>query len=198
MIFNYKSNRKLPKGLIESVKKNVGMLEKELGKKFGDTKMPLLLSVRSGAAVSMPGMMNTILNLGLNDVSVVGLANATGQQRFAYDAYRRLINMYGDVVCGVDHHYFEMAFDKIKKRYKATEDNDVPLEGMVELCDAYKRVFRKHFGKPFPQDPMKQLELAIEAVFRSWMQPRAVKYRQVENIIGLLGTAVNVQIDGIR
>ena len=155
--------------------------------------MPLLLSVRSGAAVSMPGMMNTILNLGLNDQSVVGLANATGQKRFAYDAYRRLINMYGDVVCGVDHHYFEEAFDKIKKRYKVTEDTDVPLEGMVELCDAYKRVFRKHFGKPFPQDPMKQLELAIEAVFRSWMQPRAVKYRQVENITGLLGTAVNVQ-----
>jgi len=189
----YKSGRKLPKGLVESVKKNVGLLEKELGKKFGDTKMPLLLSVRSGAAVSMPGMMNTILNLGLNDQSVVGLANATGQQRFAYDAYRRLINMYGDVVCGVDHHHFEVAFDKIKKRYKVTEDTDVPLEGMVELCDAYKRVFRKHFGKPFPQDPMKQLELAIEAVFRSWMQSRAVKYRQVENITGLLGTAVNVQ-----
>ena len=189
----YKSKRKLPKGLVDSVKKEVVRLEKELGKKFGDTKLPLLLSVRSGAAVSMPGMMNTILNLGLNDESVVGLANATGQKRFAYDAYRRLINMYGDVVCGVDHHYFEVAFDKIKKRFKVTEDTDVPLEGMIELCDAYKRVFRKHFGKPFPQDPMKQLELAIEAVFRSWMQSRAVKYRQVENITGLLGTAVNVQ-----
>jgi len=189
----YKSKRKLPLGLIGEVKKNVATLEKELGKKFGDTKMPLLMSVRSGAAVSMPGMMNTILNLGLNDQSVVGLANATGQTRFAYDAYRRLINMYGDVVCGVDHHYFEEAFDKIKRRYKVTEDTDVSLEGMVELCDAYKRVFRKHFGKPFPQDPLKQLELAIEAVFRSWMQPRAVKYRQVENITGLLGTAVNVQ-----
>ncbi len=189
----YKSKRKLPQGLIGEVKKNVAMLEKELGKKFGDTKLPLLMSVRSGAAVSMPGMMNTILNLGLNDQSVVGLANATGQKRFAYDAYRRLINMYGDVVCGVDHHYFEEAFNKIKRRYKVTEDTDVSLEGMVELCDAYKRVFRKHFGKPFPQDPLKQLELAIEAVFRSWMQPRAVKYRQVENITGLLGTAVNVQ-----
>ncbi|MCH8840109.1 MAG: pyruvate, phosphate dikinase [Planctomycetes bacterium] len=189
----YKSKRKLPQGLIVEVKKNVAMLEKELGKKFGDTKKPLLMSVRSGSAVSMPGMMNTILNLGLNDQSVVGLANATGQKRFAYDAYRRLINMYGDVVCGVDHHYFEAAFDKIKRRYKVTKDTDVSLEGMVELCDVYKRVFRKHFGKPFPQDPLKQLELAIEAVFRSWMQPRAVKYRQVENITGLLGTAVNVQ-----
>ena len=141
----------------------------------------------------MPGMMNTILNLGLNDEAVVGLANATGNERFAYDAYRRLINMFGDVVCGVDHEHFEVAFDKIKKKYNAKVDNDVPLEGMIELCDDYKAVFKKHFGKPFPQDPLKQLELAIEAVFKSWMQPRAVKYRQVENITGLLGTAVNVQ-----
>ena len=189
----YKSGRKLPTGLMDDVKKNVAMLEKELGKKFGDTKAPLLLSVRSGAASSMPGMMNTILNLGLNDEAVVGLANATGHKRFAYDAYRRLINMYGDVVCGVDHEHFEEAFAKIKRRYKATLDNDVPLEGMVELCDEYKNVFKKHFGKPFPQEPFKQLELAIEAVFKSWMQPRAVKYRQVENITGLLGTAVNCQ-----
>ena len=189
----YKSKRKLPAGLMDEVNKNVALLEKELGKKFGDTKMPLLVSVRSGAAASMPGMMNTILNLGLNDQSVVGLANATGQKRFAYDAYRRLINMYGDVVCGVDHEHFEVAFDRIKKRYKAAQDTDVPLEGMVELCEAYKRVFQKHFGKPFPQEPLKQLELAIEAVFQSWMQARAVKYRQVENITGLLGTAVNVQ-----
>ncbi len=189
----YKSGRKLPDGLMDEVKKNVAILEKELGKKFGDNKMPLLLSVRSGAASSMPGMMNTILNLGLNDEAVVGLANATGHKRFAYDAYRRLINMYGDVVCGVDHEHFEIAFAKIKRRYKATVDNDVPLEGMVELCEEYKNVFKKHFGKPFPQEPLKQLELAIEAVFKSWMQPRAVKYRQVENITGLLGTAVNCQ-----
>jgi pyruvate,orthophosphate dikinase len=141
----------------------------------------------------MPGMMNTILNLGLNDQSVVGIANATGNHRFAYDAYRRLINMYGDVVCGVDHEHFEVAFDKIKKKYRAKVDNDVPLEGMVQLCKDYEAVFKKHFGKPFPQDPIKQLELAIEAVFKSWMQPRAVTYRQVENITGLLGTAVNVQ-----
>ncbi len=189
----YKSGRKLPAGLMEEVTKNVAMLEKELGKKFGDTNNPLLVSVRSGAAQSMPGMMNTILNLGLNDEAVVGLANATGNERFAYDAYRRLINMYGDVVCGVDHEHFEEAFDKIKARYKVKNDTDVPVEGMVQLCGEYKKVFQKHFGKPFPQDPIKQLELAIEAVFKSWMQPRAVKYRQVENIIGLLGTAVNCQ-----
>ncbi len=189
----YKSGRKLPDGLMDDVAKNVATLEKELGKKFGDNANPLLVSVRSGAAQSMPGMMNTILNLGLNDEAVVGLANATGQKRFAYDAYRRLINMYGDVVCGVDHELFEHAFDKVKSKYKVKNDTDVPLEGMVQLCDEYKKVFQKHFGKPFPQDPIKQLELAIEAVFKSWMQPRAVKYRQVENITGLLGTAVNVQ-----
>jgi len=189
----YKSGRKLPASLMEEVAKNIAILEKELGKKFGDANDPLLVSVRSGAARSMPGMMNTILNLGLNDTSVVGIANATGNHRFAYDAYRRLINMYGDVVCGVDHEHFEVAFDKIKKKYRAKVDNDVPLEGMVQLCKDYEAVFKKHFGKPFPQDPIKQLELAIEAVFKSWMQPRAVTYRQVENITGLLGTAVNVQ-----
>lgn len=189
----YKNKKKLPKGLMEAVHKNVKMLEKELDKKFGDTKMPLLVSVRSGAAVSMPGMMNTILNLGLNDESVVGLANATGKKRFAYDSYRRLINMFGDVVCGVDHEHFEAAFDKIKAKFHSKDDNDVPLEGMIALCDSYKKVFKKHYGKPFPQDPLKQLELAVEAVFASWMQSRAVRYRQVENITGLLGTAVNVQ-----
>jgi pyruvate,orthophosphate dikinase len=189
----YKSGRKLPTGLMDEVAHNVAILEKELGKKFGDTQNPLLVSVRSGAARSMPGMMNTILNLGLNDDAVVGIANATGNHRFAYDAYRRLINMYGDVVCNVDHEHFEAAFDKIKKKCRVKNDNDVPLEGMVQLCKDYEAVFKKHFGKPFPQEPIKQLELAIEAVFKSWMQPRAVKYRQVENITGLLGTAVNVQ-----
>jgi pyruvate,orthophosphate dikinase len=183
----------LPAALVDEVARNVAMLEKELGKKFGDNSNPLLVSVRSGAAVSMPGMMNTILNLGLNDEAVVGLANATGNERFAYDAYRRLINMYGDVVCDVDHEHFEAAFDKIKKQYRVKNDTDVPVEGMIQLCSEYKKVFQKHFGNPFPQDPLKQLELAIEAVFKSWMQPRAVKYRQVENITGLLGTAVNVQ-----
>ena len=189
----YKHKQKLPPGLMDEVRKNVAILEKETGKKFGDSKLPLLVSVRSGAAASMPGMMNTILNLGLNDEAVVGLANATQNERFAYDSYRRLINMFGDVVSGVDHEHFEVAFAKIKKKYNAKLDNEVPLEGMIELCEEYKSVYKKHYGKPFPQDPLEQLEASIEAVFRSWMQPRAVKYRQVENITGLLGTAVNVQ-----
>lgn len=189
----YKHKQKLPPGLMDEVRKNVAILEKETGKKFGDSKLPLLVSVRSGAAASMPGMMNTILNLGLNDEAVVGLANATQNERFAYDSYRRLINMFGDVVSGVDHEHFEVAFAKIKKKYNAKLDNEVPLEGMIELCDEYKKVYQHHYGKPFPQDPLEQLEASVEAVFKSWMQPRAVKYRQVENITGLLGTAVNVQ-----
>jgi pyruvate,orthophosphate dikinase len=189
----YKSGKKLPPGLMADVRKSVSTLEKETGKKFGDPKNPLLVSVRSGAAASMPGMMNTILNLGLNDESVQGLSAATNNERFAYDSYRRVINMFGDVVVGVDHEHFEEAFDKLKQKYNAAQDTDVPAEGMRELCELYKQVYQDHHGQPFPQDPMQQLELAIEAVFKSWMQPRAVKYRQVENITGLLGTAVNVQ-----
>lgn len=149
----YRSGKKLPAGLMEEALQAVALLEKELGKKFGDNENPLLFSVRSGAAVSMPGMMNTILNLGLNDQATEGLAAATGNPRFAYDAYRRLINMFGDVVMGIDHEHFEEAFDKIKKKYKVTEDTHVPAEGLVELCDAYKALFVSHAGQPFPQDP---------------------------------------------
>ncbi|TWT79924.1 Pyruvate, phosphate dikinase [Planctomycetes bacterium CA13] len=189
----YKSGEKLPKGLTEEVNKAVATLEKETGKKFGDDANPLLVSVRSGAAVSMPGMMNTILNLGLNDTATQGLAKATKNERFAYDAYRRLINMFGDVVMGMDHHIFEKAFDSVKKTFKVTEDTDVPAEGLKKLCEEYKAVFKKHTGQNFPQDPMKQLELSIMAVFGSWNTTRAVRYREIEGIRGLLGTAVNVQ-----
>jgi pyruvate,orthophosphate dikinase len=189
----YKHGRKLPSGLLDEVKKNIAIMEKELGKKFGDNKSPLLVSVRSGAAMSMPGMMNTILNLGLTDVSTEGLAKATNNERFAYDAYRRLINMFGDVVMDVGHHHYEHAFDAIKKKYKAKLDTDVPAEGLKELCAAYKEVYEEATGEEFPQDPLVQLEKAIEAVFASWMGDKAVTYREVENIRGLLGTAVNVQ-----
>ena len=176
----YANKRSYPKELQSQMEAGVANMEKIMGTKFGaPAGMPLLVAVRSGARDSMPGMMDTILNLGLNDESVAGLANATGNERFAYDAYRRLINMFGDVVCGVDHAYFEVAFDKIKTKYSAAQDNDVPLEGMIALCDAYKKVFRKHYGAPFPQDPLKQLELAVEAVFSSWMQSRAVRYRRL-------------------
>ncbi|WP_436716679.1 pyruvate, phosphate dikinase [Roseiconus lacunae] len=189
----YQAGEQLPSGLMDEVGKAVKKLEKELSKKFGDNDNPLLVSVRSGAAVSMPGMMNTILNLGLNDAATEGLAKATKNERFAYDAYRRLINMFGDVVMGMDHHMFEKAFDKIKKKYKVEDDTEVPAEGLKELCEAYKDVFRKHTGEDFPQDPFAQLELAIKAVFGSWNTERAVKYREIENIRHLVGTAVNVQ-----
>lgn len=189
----YKAGQRMPAALMKEVEQNVATLEKELGKKFGDDKFPLLLSVRSGAAVSMPGMMNTILNLGLNDVSTAGLAKATSNERFAYDAYRRLINMFGDVVMGIDHEHFEEAFDEIKKKYKTDIDTKVPTEGLKELCEAYKAIYKRDTGEDFPQEPLKQLEKAIEAVFKSWMTNKAVKYREIEGIRGLLGTAVNCQ-----
>ncbi len=189
----YKAGQRLPVGLMNEVHRSMNMLEKESGKKFGSPDNPLLVSVRSGAAVSMPGMMDTILNLGLTDVAVEGLAKATGNRRFAFDAYRRLINMFGDVVMGVDHELFEEAFRKIKAKYRATIDTDVPEKGIVELCEAYKEVFRKRVGEMFPQNPFKQLELAIEAVFKSWNGERALTYRRLSNIQGLHGTAVNIQ-----
>ena len=189
----YDAGEKLPSGLMDQVNKAVSLLEKELKKRFGDDSNPLLVSVRSGAAVSMPGMMNTILNLGLNDKATQGLAKATKNERFAYDAYRRLINMFGDVVMGMDHHVFETAFGKIKKKFKVTEDTDVPAEGLKQLCEDYKAVYKKHTGQDFPQDPIKQLALSIQAVFGSWNTARAVRYREIEGIRGLLGTAVNVQ-----
>ena len=183
----------LPSGLMDEVAKHMGVLERELKKKFGDHKNPLLVSVRSGAKVSMPGMMDTILNLGLTDASVEALADMTGDRRFAYDAYRRLINMFGDVVMGVDHHKFEAVFDEIKHSHHAATDNDVPVEGLIELCERYKEVYRNQVGEVFPQNPHKQLELAVEAVFKSWMADKAISYRRIEGITGLRGTAVNVQ-----
>ncbi len=184
---------KMPTGLMDEVRQHVKRLEQETGKGFGDETNPLLVSVRSGAAVSMPGMMDTVLNLGLTSKTIRGLIDATQNERFAYDAFRRLINMYGDVVMGVDHEHFESAFDKIKKKHKAKLDTDVSAAGMKELCDAYLDVYKRHVGKAFPQDPMEQLELAIEAVFKSWNTPRAAKYREIHEISGLKGTAVNVQ-----
>ncbi|MBX9736216.1 MAG: pyruvate, phosphate dikinase, partial [Phycisphaerales bacterium] len=189
----YRAGQRLPVGLMNEVHKYVNMLEKETDKKFGSAENPLLVSVRSGAAVSMPGMMDTILNLGLTDQAVEGLAKQTGNRRFAYDSYRRLINMFGDVVMGVDHHLFEQAFKAIKSKYKAESDTDVPEAGIVELCEAYKEVFRRKVGEMFPQNPFKQLELAIEAVFKSWNGDRAISYRRIQGIQGLIGTAVNVQ-----
>lgn len=187
------AGKKLPHNLINKVHKNIQHLEKDTGKYFGSSGNPLLVSVRSGAAASMPGMMDTVLNLGLNDKAVEGLALLTGNERFALDAYRRLINMFGDVVMGIDHHHFETVFDKIKKRYKAEQDSELDVQGLRELITAYKQIYKNHTRKNFPQDPYLQLQLAIEAVFRSWNIPRAITYRRINDIQGLLGTAVNVQ-----
>ncbi len=189
----YQAGQRLPVGLMNEVHKYINMLEKETDKKFGSAENPLLVSVRSGAAVSMPGMMDTVLNLGLTDAAVEGLAKLTGNRRFAYDSYRRLINMFGDVVMGIPHELFEHAFKVVKQKYKAETDNDVPEQGIVDLCEAYKEVFRKRVGEIFPQNPFKQLELAIEAVFKSWNGDRAVSYRRIQGIQGLKGTAVNIQ-----
>ena len=183
----------LPAGLMDQVRSSIKSIESETGKSFGSSTNPLLLSVRSGAAVSMPGMMDTVLNLGLNDAAMSGLISATGNPRFGYDAYRRLINMFGDVVMGVDHDHFEAAFRKVKKKYTATLDTDVPEQGMARLCDDYKAVYLTRVGTAFPQDPYEQLQAAIEAVFRSWNADRAVTFRRINGITGLLGTAVNVQ-----
>ena len=189
----YSSGGRLPKGLMDEVSTCVRRLEKELGKTFGSKTNPLLVSVRSGAAVSMPGMMDTVLNLGLTDDAVIGLGEATGNPRFAWDAYRRLINMFGNVVMGVEHEHFEEAFDRIKADYGVELDTEVPAEGLEALCAAYKKVYRRHVGSNFPQDPIKQLALSIEAVFRSWNKPTAISYRRINEITGLIGTAVNVQ-----
>ena len=184
---------KLPAGLMHDVHSYLQRLESETGKSFGSDTNPLLVSVRSGAAVSMPGMMDTVLNLGLTDASVAGLARATGNRRFALDALRRLIHMFGDVVMNVPHGQFESAFTAVKKKFNVVHDTELDVDGLTELIDAYRRVYRKHTRHPFPDDPLQQLEQAIEAVFRSWSTPRAVAYRRIQNIRGLLGTAVNVQ-----
>ena len=189
----YEEGGQLPSGLMDEVRQNIRMMEKDTDKEFGSDSNPLLMSVRSGAAVSMPGMMDTVLNLGLTDAAAKGLAQSTGDERFALDAYRRLINMFGDVVMGVEHDDFEDHFDRIKSKHGVENDADLSVEGLRELVEAYKKVYRDHTGEDFPQDPMRQLELSVEAVFKSWNTPRAVRYREIAEITGLKGTAVNVQ-----
>ncbi|MEX2523435.1 MAG: pyruvate, phosphate dikinase [Gammaproteobacteria bacterium] len=187
------ADQNLPPALHDEIRNNMQRLEKETGETFGSSDHPLLVSVRSGAAASMPGMMDTVLNLGLNDESVKGLASLTGNRRFSLDAYRRLINMFGNVVMGIEHEHFEKIFNKIKKRFKAGEDTDLDENGLLSLIKEYKAVYKKHTRENFPQDPYLQLEKAIEAVFLSWNTPRAIAYRRINEIRGLQGTAVNVQ-----
>ena len=189
----YENNNKYPAGLEEEVLATLARLEKVMGKKLGDSDDPLLVSVRSGAPVSMPGMMDTILNLGMNDRSVQGLARKTGNLRFAWDAYRRFIQMYGDVVMEVPHEAFEGALHAAKKAKKVELDTDLSEKDLEKLVAAYKEIVRKHTKKDFPQKPLDQMWGAVNAVFGSWMNERAIKYRQLNEIKGIKGTAVNVQ-----
>src|SRR5215831_17232211 len=190
--FYYKHDKKFPPELGKQVADNVAKLERATQKKLGDPKNPLLVSVRSGSARSMPGMMETILNLGLNDRSVAGLATATKNERLAYDAYRRFVQMYSTVVMGLSKEDLEHRLRAMKERIRVKEDTAVPASGWKELVAEYKGYFKEKSGSDFPNDPMEQLWGAIGAVFGSWMAEKAVTYRRVEKITGLLGTAVNV------
>lgn len=182
-----------PKTLDTELLQHVALLEKKMEAKLGDPHRPLLVSVRSGAKFSMPGMMDTVLNLGLNDVSVIGLAESTTNERFAFDSYRRFISMYGRIVLGIDGEKFEHLFQIAKSNANAMSDADLSAPVLRDLCDAYKSVVKQSIGRDFPQDPMKQLRGAVEAVFRSWNGARAITYRVREKISHDLGTAVNIQ-----
>ncbi|MFS8627980.1 MAG: pyruvate, phosphate dikinase [Limnochordales bacterium] len=189
----YAAGRKRPAELDAQIDEALRRLEEVMGQRLGDPENPLLVSVRSGAPISMPGMMNTVLNIGLNDETLVGLARRTNNERMAYDSYRRLLQMYGDVVLGVPHEKFEERIDAIKKERGITADTDLTVDDLKRLVNEFKQIILEHTGKPFPMDAKEQLLRAIDAVFESWNTPRAVRYRQIRGIPEDLGTAVNVQ-----
>ena len=182
----------LPAGLAEQVDEHVRRLEAKTGKSFGSTEDPLLVSVRSGAAISMPGMMDTILNLGMNDAAAEGLAARTGNPRFAYDSYRRLIQMFGETADGIDGHAFESALTALKKQRGVQLDTELTADDLRELIGTYKEIYRREIGSDFPADAREQLLRSVRAVFRSWETPRAQVYRRAHDIADDLGTAVNV------
>ena len=189
----YRDGGQLPAGLMEETTTALAEVETKIGKRLGDEADPLLVSVRSGAKFSMPGMMDTILNLGLNDKTIKGLIVATGDERFAYDAYRRFIMMFSNVVMDVPKDEYEEVFTALKNRLGAEQDTDVTAPDLKALCEEYKALTKARTGRNFPQNVMEQLETAIEAVFRSWNNERAILYRRMEKISDGLGTAVNVQ-----
>ncbi len=189
----YRLGRKFPEGLAEAIEGQLRALEQKTGKRFGDPELPLLVSVRSGAAVSMPGMMDTILNLGLNDQTVKGLARSTGDARFAYDCYRRFIQMFGDVVLGIPVQRFEAILEERRRAEGVEHDHQVSADGTRRVARAYQDLVARESGRPFPEDPTEQLMMAVRAVFESWNNQRAIVYRQIHKIPADLGTAVNVQ-----
>jgi pyruvate,orthophosphate dikinase len=188
----FQDNGDLPAHMWKAVEEAVARVEQDMGKKYGDKENPLLFSCRSGGAVSMPGMMDTVLNIGLNSETVEGLAKATGNPRFAYDAFRRLLDMYGDVVLGIDHEAFEERFQKIKDEEGVFDDVHLSAEALKRLTEEYKQVYVEH-SVVFPEDPMDQLKSCVRAVFGSWMAARAIKYREINGIENLIGTACNIQ-----
>ncbi|NLY90234.1 MAG: pyruvate, phosphate dikinase [Firmicutes bacterium] len=189
----YQNNRQWPAGLEEEIRANLKKVEEAMGKVFGDPNNPLLVSVRSGARASMPGMMDTILNLGLNDETVQGLIKSSGNERFAWDSYRRFIQMYGNVVLGIEHSNFEAILERKKEEKGVKLDNELSAEDLKDLVAQYKVFVKEHLQKEFPTDPWEQLRGAINAVFSSWMNPRAITYRKLNKIPEEWGTAVNVQ-----
>ena len=189
----FEAGNRVPKEVETQVGDALAKLEREMGRKLGDNADPLLVSVRSGAKFSMPGMMDTILNLGLNDKSVVALEKKSGNPRFAQDCYRRFIQMFGAVVLDLEKHDFDAIFDGRKKKVKAKFDTDLTAEDLKAVIVDYKKLVEKKSGKPFQQDPRQQLMMARDAVFRSWHNPRAIHYRKMNAIPDSLGTAVNVQ-----
>ena len=191
--FFYANGQSYPTDLSAQITFALGEIERITGMRFGDPVNPLLVSVRSGARASMPGMMDTVLNLGLNDTTVEGLARAADNPRFAYDSYRRFLQMYGDVVLGVEHSLFEEVLQLRKEKLGVSLDTDLGADDMKALAQQFKDIVQEHLGSPFPQDPREQLWGAIGAVFKSWMTPRAITYRRLQDIPESWGTAVNVQ-----
>ncbi|MBU5336506.1 pyruvate, phosphate dikinase [Intestinibacter bartlettii] len=189
----YVSNKTIKPEIVEQIEGKLAQLESDLGKKLGSIENPLLVSVRSGAVISMPGMMDTILNLGLNDNTVVGLAKATDNERFAYDSYRRFIQMFSDVAMEVPKYKFESVLDKYKDQNGFKFDTELTTEHLKAIVEEFKAIYKAEVKEDFPQEPKKQLMLAVEAVFRSWNNPRAIVYRKLNDIPNNLGTAVNVQ-----
>ncbi|HWI55143.1 MAG TPA: PEP/pyruvate-binding domain-containing protein, partial [Desulfobacteria bacterium] len=189
----YAQGSQMPEGLEQEIKEKMVILEQKIGKKFGDMSNPLLLSIRSGAKFSMPGMMDTILNLGLNDETCEGMIKATGNDRFVLDCYRRFIQMFSGVVLEVEHHKFESALDAQKEKRGVHFDTELDADDLREVVAAYKNVVKRETGKDFPTDPMEQLLLAVQAVFGSWNNQRAIIYRRLNQIPDDLGTAVNIQ-----
>ncbi|NMB46303.1 MAG: pyruvate, phosphate dikinase [Firmicutes bacterium] len=189
----YENDQQWPAGLEDEIKQAIAKVESVMGAKFGDPKNPLLFAVRSGARVSMPGMMDTVLNLGLNDTTINGLIEGSGDERFAYDSYRRFIQMYGDVVMGVEHDLYEAIIDEKKKAKGVDLDTELDAEDWKDVVVKFKALYKEKTGQDFPEDPFEQLRGAINAVFESWYNPRAIRYRELNDIPHNWGTAVNVQ-----